>query len=308
MSVLGVLDGASVTVELDGRQVELTSLDKVLWPRAGFTKRDMLDYYLDVAPALVRHLSGHPLTLGRFPEGVEGRGFAQNECRGSPDWLRVHEVRLRSGNVRSYCVVDDAAALAWVANQNAIELHPLPIRTDGPGADSLVFDLDPLPPAGLLDCCAVALMLREALEEMGLAAFPKTSGAAGLHVVVPLNGRAPFEEVRAVARALAEDVAAEEPALVTSTMTRRATRAGKVLVDWLQNDPMRSTVAPYSLRATPWPVVSMPVAWEEVRDALEARREEALVFTPAAARQRLERLGDLHAPVLALEQELPPRP
>jgi bifunctional non-homologous end joining protein LigD len=281
-------------------RVRLSSLEKVLWPEAGTTKGDMVDYYRAVAPYLLPHLAGRPLTLGRFPNGVEGRGFAQNECRGAPPWLRTHRVRLRSGLVRRFCVVEDLESLLWVVNQNAIELHPLPVDCTQPDRPTaVVFDLDPTPPADVIDCCAVALRLRELLG--GLAAFPKTSGAAGLHVLVPLSGANDFPQAKAFARKLAAQLAEEWPERVVDVQ-KRAARGGKVLVDWLQNDPMRSTVAPYSLRATPWPTASAPLTWAEVE---RAREPEQLTFLADHVLERATRLGDLFRPVLDLEQALP---
>ena len=293
----------ATAVDVDGRTVHLSSLDKLLWPQARFTKGDMLDYYRAIAPALLPHLAGRPLTLGRFPDGVEGRGFAQNECRGSPEWLRTHAVTISSGTVRRFCVVDDLPSLLWVVNQNALELHPflaLAERPDHPTA--VVFDLDPGDGADLADCCDVALRLRTLLSELGLVAFAKTSGAAGLHVFVPVSG-ATFEETRPFARELAARLAAEQPERVTDRQAR-GLRAGKVLVDWLQNDPMRSTVAPYSLRAMPFPTVSMPVRWEEVEALAAERRTERMTFLSEDALVRVERNGDLLAPLLEARQSL----
>lgn len=286
-------------VEVEGRQVALSSLDKVLWPETGFTKRQLLDYYERVAPVLLPHIRDRPLTLGRFPDGVDGPGFAQNECRGRPEWVATQPIRLKSGIVRHYCVVNDLPSLLWVANLGTIELHPYlapGARREHPLA--LVLDLDPTPPAGLTECRSVALRAREALDAIGLRSLAKTSGAAGLHVFVPLDGDARFSETKAFARRLAETVEQEMPELVVTTQSK-ATRAGKVLVDWLQNDPMRSTVAPYSLRATQRPQVSTPVGWAEVEAGASA------VFDPEQVLDRVERLGDLFRPVLELRQSLP---
>jgi bifunctional non-homologous end joining protein LigD len=292
-------------VDVDGRRLRLTSLDKVLWPRTGFTKGEMVDYYRRIAPLLVPHLAGRPVTLGRFPDGVEGPGFAQTECRGRPDWLRTRALRLRSGQTRRFCLVDEDAALLWVANLGTIELHPyLGGGPDGEQAVLVLFDLDPGPPAGLLDAARVALRLRDTLARLGLAAFVKTSGASGLHVVVPLGEPHPYEAVSAFAAGIAGALESAHPGEVSQT-ARRAGRAGRVLVDWRQNHPRRSTIAPYSLRATPWPLVSAPVDWPEIEDAVAAGAPEALVFPPAAVLDRAERLGDLHAPVLARRQRLP---
>ena len=273
-------------LEVSGRHVELTTPDRVLWPAARFSKRDLRDYYLRIAPVLLPHLADRPLTLGRFPEGVDGRGFAETECRGAPEWLRTEPIRLRSGEVRNHCVVEDEAGLAWLANRSAIELHPL-LGLERPRA--VVFDLDPGEPADVVDCARVALLLRECLGE---DAVIKTSGSVGLHVFAPTQST--FEEARANARAVAEDLAAAHPELVVAT-TGRAARAERVLVDWMQNARMRSTVAPYSPRAAPWPTVSTPVSWEEVERAAAERRPELLTFLAEDVLRRVERVGDLFA-------------
>jgi bifunctional non-homologous end joining protein LigD len=269
------------------------------------TKGAMIDYYRAVAAAIVPHLAGRPLTLGRFPEGVDGRGFYQTNCRGNPEWLRVQEVVGRTGKLFRLCVVDDEASLVWVANQGVIELHPFLATGDSPDRPtSLVFDLDPGPPATIAECCGVALRLRDVLGASGLEAFTKTSGGLGLHVFVPLDTDASFDATKAFARAVAGRLTAERPAGVIDVQ-RRDARAGKVLIDWLQNDPTRSTVSVYSLRATSLPAVSTPVTWDEVEDAARSRDAGALRFGPRDVLDRLGRLGDLFAPALALRQRLP---
>ncbi|MBD0347975.1 MAG: ATP-dependent DNA ligase [Thermoleophilia bacterium] len=292
-------------VEVDGRTLTFTNVDRPLWP-GGFTKGDMLEYYAAVADVIVPHLRGRALTLRRFPEGVEGTNWYQTNCRGQPSWMRTAEVSGRHGAVFRMCIVDDAASLLWVANLGAIELHPFLTTADAPHTPTaLVFDLDPEPPADLLACCDLALRLRELLAEAGVEAFVKTSGSLGLHVYVPLATRYSDDETKACARAVAERLAAERPAHVAAEATLRSARPGKVLVDWRQNDAVRSTVAPYSLRAMPWPLVSAPVGWEEVEAAAVRRCPDALVIEAHMALERVARLGDPFAPVLALRQELP---
>ena len=287
----------AVSLEVDGRRLTLSSPDRVLWPETGFAKRDLAEYYRAVAPALLPHLAGRAVMLARFPAGVEGRGFAQTECRGRPDWLPTVAIRLRNGEIRRHCVVDSAAALVWVSNLSAVELHPFLARAQvSPDPTAIVFDLDPRPPPALADCCRVALRLRELLAARGMAALPKTSGSLGLHVYAPVGRPARFDETKAFAREIATGLAAETPESVTADM-RRSLGAGKVLVDWLQNDPTRSTVAPYSLRATRRPTVSTPLAWDEV--AAAAAHPRGLVFGPAEVLERVERLGDLFAPAAA---------
>jgi bifunctional non-homologous end joining protein LigD len=297
----------SSVVDVQGRRLRVSSLDKVLWPAAGFTKGEMLDYYVRAAPALLPHLAGRPITLRRLPEGVDEAGWYQNDCPpGRPSWVRIETVAWPSGRAWNFCAVDDLPTLVWVANLGTIELHPfLALRAQLERPTALVLDLDPGPPAGLADCCRIALRLRTLLDAAGLAGFPKVSGALGLHVLVPLNSEYSWQEAKAFARSLATTLVRESPDEVVDRQQRRL-RAGKVLVDWLQNDPTRSTVAPYSLRAEGWPTVSAPVTWEEVEGAAGEGGAVSLVFEPGAALERLERHGDLFGPVLDLEQRLPP--
>lgn len=287
---------SSQEVDVGGRRLRISTLDRVLYPAAGFTKAHVLDYYARVAPALVPHLAGRPVTLLRCPEGVEAACWYQTQCRGAPEWLRTQTVPGRTGDPQSYCVIDDLPGLVWAANLGALELHPLPVRVDAlDEPTALVLDLDPGPPAGLAECCRVALLLRDALAPLECAV--KTSGSLGLHVVVPLGPGASFSETKAAARALAETLAARRPDLAVARQARTL-RAGKVLVDWAQNDRVRSIVAPYSLRALPVPTVSAPLGWEEVE------RGEAGPFAPAEVVERLERHGDLFAPALSSRQRL----
>src|SRR3954471_21846611 len=252
-------------VEIDGRELALPNLDKVLWPETGFTKAELIEYYVAVAPALLPHLKGRPLTLRRFPDGVEGITWHQNEIQREPDWFPVFETTGREGRRLRFATVDGLAALVWLANQAAIELHPFSWRIDRPREPTqLVFDLDPGPPADLLTTAEVAIALREVLEELGLGAFVKSSGSLGLHVHVPLA--APLDAPKEFARDVAQALAARRPADVVAEMRKEA-RAGKVYVDWLQNDPTRQTVAPYSLRGLPWPTVAAPLRWDEVEEA-----------------------------------------
>jgi bifunctional non-homologous end joining protein LigD len=265
----------------------------------------MIDYYAAVAPALLPHIRGRAVTLGRFPAGVDKPGFAQTECRGRPDWMATHAVRLRDGRVRHFCVVDDRPSLLWVANQGAIELHPFLARTDRHDQPThVILDLDPGPGADILDCCRLALRLREVLRALGLEAFVKTSGSLGLHILVPLNTPHTYMETKPFARAVAARLANEVPEQATDR-TPIALRVRRVLVDWLGNDASRSTVAPYSLRAADTPTVSTPLKWDEVEAALRAGAPAMVAFTAEDVVARLDAVGDPLAPVLELRQRLP---
>jgi len=287
------------TIELEGRRLQLTNLEKVLWPRPGRTKAWLIEYYTRVAPVLLPHLEGRPLTLRRFPDGVDGVSWHQNECRGEPEWFHVLETPGKGGRMLRFCVVDDLSSLVWVANQGTLELHPFQWTVAAPRRPvTLVFDLDPGAPAGLQECARVALLLREVLDDLGLIAFPKTSGSLGLHLHVPLGAANDGEHVKRFARAVAEALAQRHPELVVADVDK-SRRAGKVFVDWLQNDPTRQTVAPYSLRGLEWPTAAAPVTWDEVE------RGDALTFLGEDVLERMERNGDLFAEVLTLRQELP---
>ena len=287
------------TVELEGRRLRLTNLAKVLWPEAGRTKAWLIEYYTRVAPVLLPHLEDRPLTLRRFPDGVEGTSWHQNECRGEPEWFRVLETPGKGGRILRFCIAEDLASLVWLANQGTIELHPFQWDARAPRRPTaLVFDLDPGPPADLSDCGRVALRLHDLLAELGLRSFPKTSGSLGLHVHVPLGIPHDGEEVKGFARAVGEALAQAYPDDVVAEVDK-SRRGGKVFVDWLQNDPTRQTVAPYSLRGLPWPTVATPVTWDEVE------RDTALVFLGDDVLDRIEREGDLFAETLTLEQQLP---
>jgi bifunctional non-homologous end joining protein LigD len=293
------------SVEIEGHELVLTNLDKVLWPEAGRTKAWVIEYYVRIADVLLPHVRKRPVTLRRFPDGVDGPAWHQNECRGEPDWFDVFETTGRDDRRLRFCVVSDLASLVWVANQAAIELHPFQWSIDAPRRPTaLVFDLDPGPPANLVTCAAVALRLRDALRELGLAACVKTSGALGLHVHVPLGVPHDGDDVKAFARAMATALAQEQPDRVVAAMDKQL-RPGKVFVDWLQNDPTRQTVAPYSLRGLHWPTVAAPVTWEEVAPAAAEREPGRLVVVPEDLPERLERHGDLFAELLEVEQTLP---
>ena len=288
-------------VEIEGRTLSLTNLDKVLYPRTGFTTAGVIDYYLRIAPVLLPHLRRRELTLVRWPDGVEGPSFFEKRCPPhAPDW--VHRAEVEPG--LEACVVDDLPTLVWVANLAALELHTRQATADTPDAPtSMVFDLDPGSPADVLACAAVALELRDLLGDLGLAAVVKTSGGKGMHIGVPIRG-ATADDTKEFARAIGMLLQKRDPARVTTTM-RRELRTGKVFVDWSQNDRHKTTVAAYSLRAQPTPSVSTPATWDEVAAAVAAADPERLQFDPAAALERVAAHGDLYADNLTRDQRLP---
>ena len=301
---------SSRQVEVEGRELKLTNLDKVLYPEAGFTKGEMVDYYAKVAPAIVPHLAGRALTLRRFPEGVDDTeaAFFEKRCpKHRPEWVKTATVLAgpRAGDI-DFCVCEDLPTLVWMAQLAALELHPsLSLAKDPDRPTVLAFDLDPGPPADVLDCCRVAMRLRELFDHFSVECFPKTSGSKGLQVYVPLNNdEVGYEETKPLARAIAQLLEKQTPKEVVSKM-KKVERKGKVFVDWSQNHRRKTTIAVYSLRARERPTVSTPVTWTEVEKAVERDDTDLLVFEAADVLKRVEREGDLFAPVLELKQELP---
>jgi bifunctional non-homologous end joining protein LigD len=294
-----VREEANATLaEVGGRQVKLSNLDKVLYPAAGFRKRDVIEYYARIAPAVLPHLEGRALTLKRYPNGVDANYFYEkNAPSHRPEWVTTARV----GSI-DYVVVDHEATLIWLANLADLELHTSLALVHDPGRPTLVaFDLDPGPPATIVECCRVALLLQGMFEGLGLQAFAKTSGSKGMQVYVPLNNdQATFPEAKSFSKAVAELLAREEPGLVVARQTKSA-RKGKVLVDWSQNDESKTTVNVYSLRAMERPTVSTPLTWDEVR---AARTPEDLTFEARDVLRRVDEQGDLFAPVLSLVQTL----
>jgi bifunctional non-homologous end joining protein LigD len=296
-----------VEVKVDNRVLKLSNLDKVLWPEEGFTKGQMIDFYTRVAPAILPHLKDRPLTLKRYPNGVDGEMFYEKNCPGHrPDWIKTARV-WSDGNNRwmHYCLVQDLASLVWVAQLGTIELHTsLSLARKLPQPRMLVFDLDPGPPATIVDCCEVATWLRAWFLERDLQSFCKTSGSKGLQMYVPLNTPVDYEQTKLISRGLAQKFEREHPDRVVH-LQRKTLREGRVLIDWSQNDEYKTTVNVYSLRARARPTVSTPVTWEEVERCFEARDPEVLVFDSSAVLERVERMGDLFEPVLTLKQKLP---
>jgi bifunctional non-homologous end joining protein LigD len=293
-------DGA-LAVLADGRHLKLTNWDKVLFPEAGFTKGDLIAYYARVAPVVVPHLRDRPLTLKRYPNGVDHQYFYEKQSPSHrPDWVQTAHI----GSV-NYTLAQDRATLIWLANLADVELHTSLAFADRPERPTmLVFDLDPGPPAGLVECCEVALVLRGLFGQLGLESVVKTSGSKGMQMYVPLNGPATYEQTKPFARRVAELLEQRMPELVVSRMTKRL-REGKVFVDWSQNDDHKTTVTVYSVRARERPYVSTPVTWEEVAACREAGDPELLVFDTEQMLGRQESHGDLFAPLLSLKQRLP---
>jgi bifunctional non-homologous end joining protein LigD len=288
---------ARLEVQVEGRTLSLSNLKKVMYPAVGFTKGEVIDYYTRVAPVLLPHLRDRPLTLKRYPNGVEGGHFYEKNCPShAPEWVRKERV-----DKIDYCVCDDLSTMVWLANLADLELHPsLSLVDDINRPTVMAFDLDPGPPAGLAECCEVAVMLRDALSQLGLESFAKTSGSKGIQVYVPLNveGVDYDHGTKLLSQALARHLEAEHPKLIVSQQ-KKELRRGKVLIDWSQNDEHKTTVAVYSLRARERPTVSTPLRWSELADPA------ALEFEAADVLERVERHGDLFAPVVELEQELP---
>ncbi len=297
-----------ITVLVEGRELRLSNLEKVLYPQTGFTKAEVIDYYRRIAPFLIPHLREKPLTIKRWPDGVEGESFFEKQCpRHRPPWVKTAPLfSERRGRPIEYCVCADLPTLIWLANLAALELHVgLSAYRQPERPLSAVFDLDPGPPAGLPECAAVALRIRDALLRLGLQSLAKASGKAGLHVFVPLNSPVTYEETRALARGLGRALEAETPDRVTTVM-RKELRHGKVFVDWSQNHAKKTTVAPYSLRGTPIPRASAPLTWEEVEAISRKELTDLDAFlSPEAVLRRAEREGDRFRPLLELTQRLP---
>lgn len=294
-------------LQVGERELAVSNLDKVLYPATGFTKGDLIDAYADLAEVLLPHLRGRPVTLKRYPDGVEGKFFYEKRSpKHRPDWVRT--ARLPSDSAKGeidYTLIEDLPTLVWAANLADIELHVALARADDQDhPESLVFDLDPGAPADVLTCADVALRIRALFTQLGLDCYPKTSGSKGIHLHVPLNGTATFAESRPFAKALAETFEARFPDEVISRQTR-SKREGKVLIDWSQNDPHKTTASVYSVRARERPTASTPVEWEELEAAVEAKDPGALDFTVDDLRARVAAKGDLYAPLLTQRQELP---
>ncbi len=298
---------APTTVEVEGRKLKLTNLDKVLYPATGFTKGQVLDFYVRIAPVLVPHLTGRPLTMKRYPEGVDHEYFFEkNAPMHRPDWVKTAPIWSESNHrTIHFILANDLPTLVWIANLASIELHPsLSLAEDIAMPTMIVFDLDPGPPANIVQCAQVGLWVREIFDHFGLQSFPKTSGSKGLQIYAPLNTKTSYEQTKSFAHAVARLLEQEHPDLVVSDM-KKAARTNKVLVDWSQNDEHKTTISVYSLRAREHPTVSTPVTWDEVEQALKKKDAARLVFEAKDVLARVEKMGDLFEPALKLKQKLP---
>jgi bifunctional non-homologous end joining protein LigD len=297
-----------VRVEVDGREIELSNLDKVLYPAVAFTKGEVIDYYTRVAPVLLPHLRDRALTRIRFPDGVDGQPFFEkNAPMGTPDWVRLERLpapgSTKDRELVDYVVADDLPTLVWLANLAALELHTPQWRV-GADPDLMVVDLDPCAPAGLARCCAVAVLMRDRLAEDGVASYPKTSGKKGMQLCCPIAGTQPAEEVSGYARRVATELAEAHPNEITALMAKRL-RPGKVFIDWSQNNAAKTTVAPYSLRGQRTPTVSTPLTWEEAGAAAVDEPGAVRQFSSAEVLDRIDEYGDLLAGLLDSGPTLP---
>jgi bifunctional non-homologous end joining protein LigD len=304
--VIDAQSAKQATARIDGRELKLSNLAKVLYPKASFSKRDVIDYYAAIAPVLLAHLHGRALTVTRWPDGVEGKSFFQKQAPAHrPDWVKTATIQHERKPI-DYVLANDLPTLIWLANLAALELHtPLALVKNIARPTMLVFDLDPGAPATIVECCQVGLRLHDMFENLGLRSFAKTSGSKGLQIYVPLNSPMPsFEHTKPFAKAVAELLESDQPELIVSRMTKTE-RKGKVLIDWSQNDRRKTTVCAYSLRARERPTVSTPLEWHEVRSTLESGDPHELAFEASDVLERVSERGDLFAPVLSLVQQLP---
>src|SRR5271163_4166094 len=294
-------------VDVEGRKLKLTNLDKVLYPATGFTKGQVIDFAVRIAPVLVPHLAGRALTMKRYPEGVDHEYFFEkNAPMHRPDWVKTTPVWSESNHrTVNFLLANDLPTLVWIANLASIELHPsLSLAADLATPTMIVFDLDPGPPANIVQCAQVGLWVREIFDHCGLQSFPKTSGSKGMQIYVPLNTKTTYDQTKSFAHAIARLLEQEHPDLVVSDM-KKAVRTNRVFVDWSQNDEHKTTISVYSLRAREHPTVSTPITWDEVEQALKKKDAARLVFEAKDVLARVEKMGDLFAPVQTLKQTLP---
>jgi len=294
-------------VQVGKRLMTFSNLEKIFYPQTGFTKGQMIDYYSRVSSALLPHMKNRPLTLKRYPDGVEGFFFYEKNCPShKPEWIKTVPIWSDEKNANTeYCVANDLPSLLWAVNLGSLELHTsLSLGKEIMRPTVVAFDLDPGAPANVIDCCDVALWLRRIFDELGMESFPKTSGSKGLQIYVPLNTATSYDETKPFAQALAQMLEAQHPDRVVSKM-KKELRRGRVFVDWSQNDNHKTTVCVYSMRAKPRPTVSTPLQWKEVESAVKKRDPEMLEFETDAVLKRVEKYGDLFEPVLKLKQKVP---
>ncbi len=292
---------------IKGKKLSVSNLDKVLYPKAGFTKGQVIDYYIRIAPVLLPHLKDRPLTMKRYPNGVDKEFFYEKNCPSHrPKWVKTAKVWSEGNNrMMDYCLAQDLPTLVWAANLADLELHTsLAHKKDVARPTMMVFDLDPGAPADIVQCCQVGLWLRDLLGGLKLQSFAKTSGSKGLQLYVPLNTPATFDQTKDLSRALAQLIEREHPKLVTSNMSK-AVRKGKVFVDWSQNDEHKTTICVYSLRAKEEPTVSTPVTWDEVEKCLKKKDAALLRFRCEETLSRVKKMGDLFGAMEKLKQKLP---
>lgn len=294
-------------VEIEGKKLKLSNLDKVLYPAVGFTKGQVIDYFVRIAPVLLPHVKDRPLTMKRYPEGVDGMFFYEKNCpKHRPDWVQTAKVWSHGrSDFMQYCLAQDLPTLVWAANLADLEVHTSLSRAEKIEQPTMmVFDLDPGPPADIVLCGQVGFWLKEIFDRFNLKAFPKTSGSKGLQIYVPLNTPVTYDQTKDFSRALARLLEQQHPDLVVSDM-KKALRTGKVFVDWSQNDEHKTTINVYSLRAKERPTVSTPVSWEEVEQCLKKKDAKLLVFESSDVLARVQKMGDLFAEVQTLKQRLP---
>lgn len=294
----------SATLDVAGKQVDVTNLNKVFYPKTGFTKGQVIDYYIKISPVLLPHLKNRPISLKRYPNGVEGFFFYEKRCpEHRPKWMETISVDKTDGGEINYCAMNSLPALVWAANLADLELHTFLHKAPAISRPTAIaFDLDPGPPANIVQCCQVGLWIKAIFDTFGMQSFPKTSGSKGLQVYVPLNTAVTYDKTKAFAKTIAELLEAQFPDVVISQM-KKSLRGGKVFVDWSQNDDKKTTANVYSLRAKDHPTVSTPVTWKEVEQAL--KKGKVLTFESDETLARVEKMGDLFAPVLTLKQKLP---
>jgi bifunctional non-homologous end joining protein LigD len=294
------------SLDVEGTKVDVTNLNKIFYPKAGFTKGDVIDYYVRISPVLLPHLKDRPITLKRYPDGVEGSFFYEKKCQTHrPKSMKTTKVAKSEGGEINYCVINDLPSLVWAANLADLELHTFLHKAPSVHRPTAIaFDLDPGPPADIVLCCKVALWLKGTFDALQMESFAKTSGSKGMQIYIPINSAVTYEKTKAFSRAIGELLESKSPETVVSKM-QKSLRSGKVLVDWSQNDDHKTTVNVYSLRAKDYPTVSTPVTWDEVETVVRRRNATFLNFESREVLKRVQKMGDIFAPVLSLRQKLP---